>query len=157
MFTRQRWSVMLGVAMGVASAGLCVPPMTALAEQQESSSSDRVTEKVQHLRQQLDLTDTQAVQVQQILSASQAQKTQGQSTTPQDRQARWQQVQDQINGVLTPEQQAKYAQMQQDRHGQHQGHRRHRDAAGGAWNDQGGSYGGGPSEGGSGGGAGFRF
>ncbi len=136
MFALKRWSVMFSVVVGMTSAGLSVVPITALAESNDTAPGDRVGQRVQHLQQQLGLSDDQTVKVRQILSASQTQEGPGQSATSQDRQVRWQQVQDQINGVLTPEQQAQYAQMQQDHRSQHQGHRHHRDTEGGSWGQQ---------------------
>jgi Spy/CpxP family protein refolding chaperone len=107
-----KWAAL---AAGVVLA-LAASRATTLADG-NPAKGDRVQHRVERMKQQLNLTDDQARQIEQIFRDAQQQ---GQT----DREAmreRHKKVHDQIQSVLTPEQREKMEQMRKE----HRGGRRH--------------------------------
>ena len=107
-----KWAAL---AAGVVLA-LAASRATILADE-NPAKGDRVQHRVERMKQQLNLTDDQARQIEQIFRDAQQQ---GQADREQMRE-RHKKVHDQIQSVLTPEQREKLEQMRKE----HGGGRRH--------------------------------
>jgi Spy/CpxP family protein refolding chaperone len=107
-----QWAVLAGGAV----LALAATRAATLADE-NPAKGDRMQHRIERMKEQLNLTDDQARQIEQIFREA---HQQGQA----DREAmreRHKKVHDQIQSVLTPEQREKFAQMKKE----HRGGRRH--------------------------------
>jgi Spy/CpxP family protein refolding chaperone len=105
----------------VLSAVLVGGCLTALAQEKMAMNQDDAQARLEHLSKELNLTDAQKDKLKPILESEATDWKavhDNTSLTPMERRAKMKEIHDkyapQINGVLTPEQQAKWKQMKQE-------------------------------------------
>ncbi len=120
------WAVVLGAGLACSSGVVLAQDCGAKGQMKEDMSS--ADAHLQSMAKQLNLTDDQKAKLKPILT-SQMEEIQGvkndTSLTPQQRRSKMMEIGEkyrpQINGVLTPEQQAKWKAMRQEMMEKHKG------------------------------------
>ena len=103
----------------VAAAVLAVAAVRTVAVADEhAGKSDRTQQRVERMKERLNLTDDQTRQLQQIFQDAH-QQWQSDQTKPdkETMQARREKMHEQIKSILTPEQQQKFEQMRKEHRG----------------------------------------
>jgi periplasmic protein CpxP/Spy len=130
---KTRWSILAGMtllAAGVAFAQTPQEPQTPAASKHGAMhhNGESVEQHLQMLSEKLNLTDDQKAKLKPILQEQMQQMKavhEDSSLAPEQKRGKMKSIhesfREQVNAVLTPEQQAKFKEMQQERMEKHKG------------------------------------